>query len=57
MELYLRQFFRAKVSFRGSALPDEIQVRQVVFSYLAEVLAKKAWLQFKERKGHKKYFP
>lgn len=48
--MYLRQFFRVKISFRGSALPEEIQVSQVVLSYLAELLARKAQVQFKERK-------
>lgn len=44
------------LSFKGSALPEEIQVSQIVLLYMAEVLTRKGQVQFQERKGQKKYF-
>lgn len=44
------------LSFKGSALPEEIQVSQTVLSCMAEVLTRKGQVQFKERKGQKKGF-
>lgn len=42
------------LSLKGSALPEEMQVSQIVLSYTAEVLTRKAQVQYKERQ--KKYF-